>query len=60
MKENRDGLISLHMAALKVERYTGDGVAGDKDTALYLLELYPHLHAHMKAKWTGVKGSLTY
>ena len=58
MKEHKEGLISLRMAILKVERYTGDGVAGDKDAAIYVLEPHARLHAKMKERWYGISGSV--
>ena len=58
IKEHKEGLISLRMAILKVERYTGDGVAGDKDATIYVLEPHAHLHAKMKERWYGISGSV--
>ena len=57
VKEHEEGLISLRMVVIKLERYAGDGVAGDKETAIYVLESHEGLHALMKEKWYGIKGS---
>ena len=58
IKEHKEGLISLHMAVIKLGRYAGDGVAGDKDTAIYVLEPHARLHAEMKERWYGISGSV--
>ena len=57
VKEHEEDLISLHMVVLKLERYARDGVAGDKETAIYVLESHACLHALMKEKWYRIKGS---